>query len=94
MSFPAWSKCFLSCGFLIWKSRLASPELQFELHALPALSPLGGPVRRCSRFHRHCLRNLPKVAGMSTTVQMSTTHDIMSIIGDIRTPQGLGIDRR
>ena len=30
MSFPAWSKCFLSCGFLIWKSRLASPERQFQ----------------------------------------------------------------
>ena len=30
MSFPAWSKCFPSCGFLIWKSRLASPEPQFR----------------------------------------------------------------
>ena len=30
MSFPAWSKCFPSCGFLIWKSRLASPEPKFR----------------------------------------------------------------
>ena len=28
MSFPAWSKCFPSCGFLTWKSRPASPEPQ------------------------------------------------------------------
>ena len=29
MSFPAWNKCFLSCGFLIWKSRLGLSEPQF-----------------------------------------------------------------
>ncbi len=29
MSFPAWSKCFPSCGFLIWKSRLGLSEPQF-----------------------------------------------------------------
>ena len=30
MSFPAWSKCFPSCGFLIWKSRLGSAEPWFR----------------------------------------------------------------